>query len=284
MQLGESASFIADLQSSGKCVICDQEHKNKKTEDVKPVTESNSGWERKNMDRIFDTGDANRSSIYVGSVLPSPSTYQTEGHHCLAYSSFIKGNGEDVCLRLNFFLDQVGFAPNDAPNVIQLPGRRGPPQSPRGPWPVGVYETLKSFWVSIDQGKPLQLHVGRHNGAYFGESESVVQRLIVFASDPNKCEEETIDQFKERLKGLITGAVNYAFKCVAENTWVCHSSRLGPALSLYRLSSTEKHNFTVEAGTPSNKRTLRMSLVGYGGTGDPPPPWQTVNLITSPFV
>ena len=278
MEMGETVAAVQKLQDEDKCVICSKKHDNPKKETVES-TVSKEGWERdKSMVGVFDGGDARRAAIYPNATFPPP--YPTEGHHGLAFTSFIKG-GKDQCLRLNHFLNKVGFAPNQPPNIIQLPDRHGavPPKAdPTASWPADVKKEYKSFWVSIDLGKPLQLHTGRHAGSYFGTSDVVYFRMTVLAYDEDSCEKESMQEFEDNLKGLIKGAVNYAFIQVAEGNWICHPEHLRIATDLY--GKTGKHQYTYLHGSGKKQK---VEHEGYPGTGARPPPWSKVKLDTTPF-
>jgi hypothetical protein len=279
MQMGESVAMAMLLQKQGKCVICDSdEHPDPKREKIEK-TAGKSGWERdKKLDGVFESGDSKRSSIYPGGSFPP--SYSTEGHHCLAYTSFVQSN-KDTCLRLNHFLNKVGFHPNDPPNILHLPGRAGDVK-PAAPgttaWPKGVKKEYKCFWVSVDLGKPLQLHTGRHRGTYFASSHALYRDLLRFVSDPDVCKDETMDEFKDALKEASKGAVNRAFIQVAGAKWICHPEHLRIARDLY--GKTGRHSYRYAHGSG---RSEAVTHVGYPGTGASPGPWPQLKLTTTPF-
>ncbi|RKG99962.1 hypothetical protein D7V97_30945 [Corallococcus sp. CA053C] len=278
MEMGETVSDVQKLQDDGQCVICSKKHDDPKKEKVEsPV--SKSGWERdKSMVGVFDGGDAERAAIYPNAHFPPP--YPTEGHHALAFTSFVQ-KGKDRRLRLNHFLDKVGFAPNQPQNIIQLPNRHGavsPKADPTASWPADVKKEYKSFWVSIDLGKPLQLHTGRHAKSYFKTSDLIYHRMAFLAYDATTCTEESMQEFENNLKGLVKGAVNFAFLHVVGGSWICHPEHLRVATDLY--GKTGKHVYTYLHG---GGKKQKVEHEGYPGAGARPPPWTTVKLDTTPF-
>jgi hypothetical protein len=82
MEIGETVSAVAALQTEGKCVICDKAHGKPKRAEVKPVAPTRkAGWKRDEpMAGKFESSVA-KSSIYPTGF---PPPYRTEGHHCLA--------------------------------------------------------------------------------------------------------------------------------------------------------------------------------------------------------
>lgn len=279
MEMGESVKNANKIQVQDKCVVCSKKHTNPKKEKIQS-TVSKPGWERdQSLTGVFDSGDAQRTSIYPGVRFPPP--YPTEGHHCLALTSFIKKN-KDRCVRLNHFLNKVGFQPNQPANILQLPDRHGqvaPGANSGMAWPKGVKKEYKSYWVSIDLGKPLQLHTGRHAATYFKFSDALYTRMMGLAYDVNKCQNRTSQDFEERLKKLIKAAVNYAFIQVAQATWVCHPEHLRIATSLYGQVGRQSHTYAHSSGWKE-----KVEHVGYPGKGTKPPPYQKgISLETTPF-
>lgn len=276
MQMGESVAVANAIQKAGKCVICDSDHAAPKKEKI-DKTAGKSGWERdKSLVGVFDSGDAARASIYPAGAYPPP--YPTEGHHCLAYTSFVKRN-KDTCVRLNHFLNKTGFKPNDGPNILQLPDRHGRSGvSAATVWPAGVKKEYKSFWVSVDLSKPLQLHLGRHRGSYFLESDALYSQMMINAYDPDMCKDESLQDFEDALKVLSKGAVNFAFIHVSASKWICHPEHLRIARDLY--GKTGKHQYTYVHGS-GRKESQR--LVGYPGKATTVAAWPKVSLDTTPF-
>lgn len=275
MEMGETVAKVMAMQAEGKCVLCGEPHDEAKKAAVES-TVSKDGWERdKSLVDVFERADAQRAAIYPNTRFPPP--YPTEGHHCLAFTSFIRG-GKDRALRLNSFLNKVGFKPNQPSNIIHLPDRHGavpPGASAMTAWPAGVKKEYKSFWVSIDLGRPLQLHLGRHVGSYFAASDGLYLELLRHALDVETCKDESMQEFEEALKELIHGAVNYAFIQVAGGRWLCHPEQVRIATDLY--GKTGKHAYF------HSGRKRNVEHEGYPGTGARPPPWTKVTLDTTPF-
>ncbi|WP_437306867.1 hypothetical protein [Sorangium sp. So ce388] len=225
MEIGETVTDVQAILNRGQCVICDKAHDAPKDEPVEPTADK-SGWERdKSMSGVFDGGDAERCKIYKDNTYPPG--YTSEGHHSLAYSSFVK-NGKDEFLRLNHFLNGAGFRPNASPNIIQLPGRSGDAGAP-----AALERSFQAFWVSVESGKPLQLHIGRHKASYFASSDNVVRRIAALISSPAQCEESNLNSLKSKLKRYVDAAVNYAFMCVTRAKWKCHPDKLREAQAGY---------------------------------------------------
>lgn len=276
MEMGESVARANAMQAEDKCVVCGKKHEAPKKEKIEE-TVPKPGWERdKSMVGVFEWGDAKRTAIYPNAKPP----YPTEGHHCLAFTSFIKDK-QDRCVRLNHFLNKVGFQANQPSNIIQLPDRHGevsPNADPASSWPSGVEKKYKSYWVSIDLGYPLQLHLGRHCGEYFKLSDALYARMLGYAYDPDTCEEESMKDFEDRLKELIRGAVNHAFIQVAQGVWKCHPEQLRIARNLYGKTGTHTDEELASIG----KKT-RVVNEGYPGSGGQPADGQKVKLDTTPF-
>jgi hypothetical protein len=284
MEMGESVAVANQLQLEDKCVVCGKKHKDPKKEAIEPTICKKPGWERnKSMEGVFESGDTQRASIYPGAKFPPP--YPTEGHHCVAFTSFVakdKSRAEkDRCVRLNHFLNKVGFQVNQPANIVQLPNRHGqvaPGANSTVAWPVGVKKEYKSYWVSIDLGRPLQLHTGRHVGSYFVSSDALYGRMLGLSYDPDACETETMQEFEDNLKQLVKGTVNYAFIQVAQTTWICHPEHLRVATDLY--GKTGNHSYAYIHG---DGRREEVQHEGYPGTGATPSPWQKIKLQTTPF-
>ncbi|OJT24239.1 hypothetical protein BO221_13745 [Archangium sp. Cb G35] len=279
MEMGESVTVANATQAEGKCVICNNKHKDPKKEQIEK-TVSKNGWERdKSMVGVFAWGDAKRMAIYPNA---SPPPYPTEGHHCLAFTSFIKEN-KDRCVRLNHFLNKVGFKANQPSNIIQLPDRHGnvaPNADPTASWPSGVKKEYKSYWVSIDLGHPLQLHLGRHRGEYFKLSDALYARMLGLAYDPDTCEQESMQDFEDGLKELSEGVVNHAFNQVVQGVWKCHPEHLRIAQSLY--GKTGSHTDFYVNNAEKNKRQ-RVENKGYPGAGGQPTNGQNLSLDIGPL-
>lgn len=234
MQIGESVAIAVELADAGKCVICSKSHGEPKKADIKPVAPSNSGWKRKSMAGVFQS-DGKRESVYPARLFPPPYAYQ--GHHCLALSSLVTdantGSPKDRRIRLNFYLDQIGFFPNRPQNCIGLPARSG--------W--GDFE---AFFDAIRLNAPLQMHGPGHDESYFAQCDRLISSLISALTDPELCEEETDESWKDLLKERVANAENYAFNKLAENdgAWRLHPGEQVAALTLLFLD--ENRTMTVK--------------------------------------
>jgi hypothetical protein len=247
VEIGETVAMVQSMMDEGKCVICGKsEHKDPKKADIKETAPGNSGWHRKSMAGIFDS-DGIRNTIYHGDAFPP--TYSYQGHHCIALSAVVEGaNGgspKDRRIRLNFFLDQIGWFPNRPQNSLGLPARKG-------------YGDFDAFWQSIDQDKPLQLHGPGHDESYFTQCDRLLSSMIDVLTDPELCEETSSDDWKDKLKKLVTQAENFAFRKLANNNsaWRLHPSEQISALRLYFLPSTQTMSATGKGGIPQSRRGM----------------------------
>jgi hypothetical protein len=243
VEIGESVAVVVKMQKEGKCIICSKDHDKPKKDEIKPIAPGNSGWHRKTMTGIFES-DGTREKVYSSGFPPS---YSYQGHHCLALSAVVEnangGSPSDRRLRLNFFLDKVGFFPNRPRNVIGLPARKG----------IGDF---KAFWHSVDGDHPLQMHGPGHDEAYFVRCERLLGRLVSGAAD--LCEESTQKEWEDQLRELAKQAENYAFKNLAhyDEGWQLHPAEQQAATRLYSASTD-----TTE--TVSGKSASK-SVAGYG--------------------
>lgn len=230
MEIGESVAVVVQMMSDDKCVICGKKHGEPKRAKITETAPGKSGWKRKSMSGVFES-DGVRNTIYVGSKFPPTYTYQ--GHHCIALSALVEGgNGatpKDRRVRLNFFLDQVGFFPNRPRNCIGLPARRG-------------YGDFKAFFQSLDLKRPLQMHGPGHDETYFAQCDNLLAAMLSVITDPIECEATSEDEWKSQLKELVNQAENYAFikLAAAEGGWRLHATETVAALTLYFLSVNKK--------------------------------------------
>jgi hypothetical protein len=243
MQIGETVSAVMQMQNEGKCVICSQSHADPKKEKIKTIAPGNAGWHRKTMTGIFES-DGTRERIYP-SGFPPPYSYQ--GHHALALSALVKDantdSPKDKRIRLNYYLDKIGYYPNRPCNVIGLPARKG----------AGDFE---AFWRSIDLDKPLQLHGPGHDDEYFARCDALLADLVLALTD--LCKELDTSEWESLLDQTMKHGENYAFKNLArgESGWVLHAGELATAKRLYSAPKTVVE--TVRAKTVSAK------VRGYG--------------------
>lgn len=239
MEIGETVTLVVEKMKAGKCVLCDSdEHEAPKKDDVKEVAPGNGGWHRKSMSRVFDS-DGTRNLIYPNDSFPPP--YSSQGHHCIALSALVAdantNSPKDRRLRLNFYLDQVGFFPNRPQNCIGLPARSG-------------WGDFRAFVAALDLDKPLQLHGPGHDESYFCQCDRLLTSLLSALTDPRLCEKKPKDDWKDLLKKRIREAENFAFRKLARNdgAWRLHPLEQVRALALY---------FMPEAAT--------MTVAGKGG-------------------
>ncbi len=185
MELGESVSIIAMMQDEDKCVICNQKHEEPKKEVVKETAPSDSGWKRESMKGVLEK-ISEKLFIYPNNGFPP--SYQYQGHHCMALSSFVKNSDKpsrkDKRIRLNHFLKKVGFYPNREKNCIGLPARTG-------------YGDFKALWDSFDAKKPLQMHGPGHDEDYFIQVTNMINRMLSIITNPDFCEEFTKSEWEE---------------------------------------------------------------------------------------
>lgn len=247
--MGEGLATKSDNPAGqDECFICGKNHPEPKPGPTSFKTAGKSGWNRVSMANVFDDKDPDRTSIYKD----YPPSFGTEGHHCLAFSSFVSKDN-DVFPRLNHYLDQVGFKPNGSKNIIQLPGRAGC-SDVKQKLKIDVDLRYQTFYMAAQTGKPLQPHLGRHKKRYFAASDALVRRLAILAVNSMICEETSEDDMKKKIKDHADAAVNYAFVAVASAKWICHIEHMN------FLKSTYQEN-----------------------TGSPLGPWPKPDLTCAPF-
>jgi len=229
MQAGEGiASTEYKVSSKKECFFCGKNHPDPKPAPKKFKTAGKPGWDRVSMAEKFDYSDKERVRVYAS----NKPEYDTEGHHCLAFSSFVKKNN-DVFPRLNYYLNEVGFKPNDPKNIIQLPGRY-PNKNFKSKFSIHTDPRYQNFFLAAKSGKPLQPHLGRHKDAYFAKSNALVQRLAIVHFDTKECEQKDLDTLKKKLKKRADAAVNVAFISVTSTEWKCHPEHLAEARKSYK--------------------------------------------------
>jgi hypothetical protein len=261
MQIGETVAVTVLMQQQNKCVICGKKHADAKKEKMKTTAPGKSGWHRKTMTGIFES-DGVRETIYESGFPPS---YEYQGHHALALSALVRDantdSPKDKRLRLNYFLDKVGFFPNRPRNVIGLPARKG----------LGDF---KAFWKSVDGDHPLQMHGPGHDEAYFNQCEVLIGRLVLLMT--SVCEGMDKPDWEDLLKDTTEKAENYAFKKLAhyDSGWRLHPAEQAAAARLYSAPKS-----TVE--TISGER----SSTDVKGNAKPPKAIKYPNpkLDTGPF-
>lgn len=250
MQFGESVAIIAQMQEEGKCVFCSQNHEEPKKEVVKETAPIDSGWKRKSMKGVFEE-IPKKLAIYPNDSFPPDYDYQ--GHHCLALSSFVKNadkkSRKDKRIRLNHFLNKIGFFPNRGKNIIGLPERKS----------NGDFD---AFWDSLGFDKPLQLHGPWHDKKYFMQVANLINRMLSMITAPDFCKEFTKSEWEEKLKEAIESAENVAFNKLAKNesSWRLHHREQRTALEIYTAPIDQVFHIT-----GANESTI--SVHGQGNLG-----------------
>ncbi len=241
--IGEAVAVSVITVDGDKCVFCGGSHEEPKIEEIKEVAPTDKGWQRKSMQGVFEK-IASKEAIYPSDTFPP--TYEYQGHHCIALSSFAFGSNTktptDKNKKLNHFLSKVGFSPNRAENCIGLPARKS-------------YGAFSPFWEALDEAKPLQLHGPGHDEDYFLECNRLVTRLLKIISNVDLCEENSHQEMEDDLKELIGQAENYAFiqlSSIEDDGWDLHDSERTLAESIYKAPTTQ--SFTVR-GANNTSRT-----------------------------
>ena len=240
-QVGESISVALEMAKQYKCMICGQSHADPKRDEIEPTAGIHEGWQREDMSAVRDNA---KNALYPNGRQNHP-PYTTEGHHCLALSSFVfeepeeteeddkkkKKKATDVCAQSNYFMRRAGFKPNDEKNIIHLP------------------DSKDSLFEFIEAERPLQPHTGKHPKKYFTASNLLVQKAISLAQreSTDSCEMEDLSGYLDRLRTLMDQAVNYAYVMIVGHKWL------------------------VQKAT-----TYRRYIAGYKGKKPLPPPWQTI--------
>jgi hypothetical protein len=229
MQVGETVTDIQAM-ASGECVICSKKHDHPKKEDIKDVAPGDKNWHRRTMTGVLER-TSEKQSIYHNSSFPPSYAYQ--GHHCIALKTLVQdanSSPKDRILRLNHFLKKVGFYPNRDKNCIGLPEMASKKR-----------QEYENFWLSIDEGKPLQLHGPGHDHRYFNACTAMMQRLLeLIVPDAEDCEKTSKSDWENDLKELIAQAENHAFICLAGASWVVHRKELSEAIRLYQQKNPNK--------------------------------------------
>jgi len=100
----EGIAIALQRKAEGKCVFCGKkEHENPKKDEIKPTE-----WKREAISGVGGNFAAQKTAIYPGNISP-PLAYRSEGHHCLAFSSFIvdaRTARKDRFAALNHYLEK----------------------------------------------------------------------------------------------------------------------------------------------------------------------------------
>lgn len=227
-QLGEGVSVdvAQKWKDEDKCVFCGKKnHKNKKKDDITATK-----WPRKAISGVGGQHASYKKSLYPGNASP-PSEYTSEGHHCVAYSSFVRtvdGEKRDYIAPLNYYLKKDhDYDPNNPNNTIDLPGRQGNKDS----HPDIRFENFEKA-VTVTPSKPMQIHIGGHKSDMMMASDTLVRNIYNQMKRPKKCAKDD-DKWKKQLKEKIEKAENKAFDKTASVTYpfVCHPEPLNLAVN-----------------------------------------------------
>lgn len=219
-EIGEGIGVALARLSEDKCVICGKKHDQKKQDQITPT-----GWTRSAIAGVGGNFSGDKLKIYPASISP-PTTYRSEGHHCLAFSAFIvdaRTNPKDRFAAMNHYLKAASYDPNNKNNVIDLPGRKKEGDTDE-------HANFKEFEKAALAGKPLQLHIGGHAKEFLGLSSKRLLRALRMIQDSGMCEEPD-DSFKQHLKEEVVKAEDEAFKLTAnaESPWIAHPGPLKEA-------------------------------------------------------
>ena len=238
-QIGEGIAIALINLAKGKCVFCGKgDHEFPKKDVIKPT-----GWKRKKISGVGGRFESAKLDMYPDKKSPpDPKVYKSEGHHCLAFSSFIMGaqskpaNPQDRFAALNHYLKEKKYDPNNINNVIDLPGRKD----------KGEEDTRAhyiEFAAAVEKEKPLQLHIGGHADKFMKASNYLI-RGVVRAIKKGKLCDQPDDEFKSTLIEEIEEAEDYAFKQTAGviSPWICHPAHIKKAEEFAKdiLNSTDE--------------------------------------------
>ncbi|MFT6987549.1 MAG: hypothetical protein ACJAT7_003405 [Psychromonas sp.] len=223
-QIGEGIAIALINLEKGKCVFCGKsEHEFPKKDVIKPT-----GWSRKKISGVGGRFASAKLDIYPDKKSP-PTAYKSEGHHCLAFSSFIMGaqsnppNPTDRFAALNHYLKEKKYDPNNINNVIDLPGRKDKGDED----PDAHYA---EFAIAVDNDKPLQLHIGGHAAEFMNASNVLLRDIVRTIQQGGFCDEPD-DSFKDLLVEEVEIAEDEAFKSTAGviTPWICHPAHINKA-------------------------------------------------------
>jgi len=237
--IGEGISIALIRLEEDKCVFCGKsEHENPKKDVIQPT-----GWTREAIKGVGGRFSSKKKEMYPDGVSP-PDKYRSEGHHCLAFSSFIMGaqsdppNPRDRFAALNHYLKEQSYNPNNVNNTIDLPGRRELGDT-------DPHRQYKEYTKAVEAGKPLQLHIGGHSDDFMDASNALLLDIVRAIQVADLCETPD-EEFKELLLSKVEKAEDKAFRLTAGaiKPWICHP---GPLLK------AEQHA----------KETLNISTISY---------------------
>lgn len=223
-EIGEDIAIPLARLGEGKCVFCGkQKHSFPKNDKIEPT-----GWARKTISGVGGRFSEKKFELYPYGISP-PDLYKSEGHHCIAFSSFIKGaqsdppDPKDRFAALNYYLKQKGYDPNNENNTIDLPGRKDKGDDD----PLAHYV---EFAAAVQHGKPLQLHIGSHSKEFITASNVLLRDIVRSFQQANKCDQPE-DNFKSELLKDVQDAEDVAFKMTAGavEPWICHPAHIRKA-------------------------------------------------------
>ncbi|WP_075186367.1 hypothetical protein [Teredinibacter haidensis] len=239
-QIGEGIAITQVRLDEGKCVFCGEDEHEFPKKDVIKAT----GWKRAKIAGVGGRFSGAKLDLYPKQVTP-PTAYKSEGHHCLAFSSFIIGaqssppNPRDRFAALNHYLKEKNYDPNNINNVIDLPGRKEKgEEDPRSHY--------MEFTIAVEKEKPLQVHIGGHADKFMNAS-NVLLLDIVSTIQENKLCGKPDDEFKNKLLKKVENAEDKAFKKTAGaiSPWICHPAHINKAKEFANdmLNRTEEIKF-----------------------------------------
>lgn len=202
------------MKQKDTCIFCGKaEHEFPKRDKIKAT-----GWKRKKISGVGGNFESKKKNLYPNQKSP-PSVYRSEGHHCLAFSSFIvdaRNSPKDRFAALNHYLKEEGYDPNNMNNRIDLPGRKTKDDD-------DLIAQFKEFEKAVVASKPLQLHIGGHADEFMSASNVMIRDICNALKDGEWCDEPD-DSFKEVIMKKIEQAEDKAFKKTAGaiSPWICH--------------------------------------------------------------
>jgi len=224
-EVGEGVAVTQIRVEKDKCAFCGKDdHENIKKDEIKPT-----GWKRpKEFKGVGGRFSGAKLGIYPHNKSPTTS-YKAEGHHCLAFSSFIMGaqakppNPKDRFAALNHYLSEQGYDPSNKNNCIDLPGRKK--HGDKDPNAQFV-----EYGIAVEAGYPLQLHIGGHTDDFMDQSNTELRDLVRAMQQNNLCAKPD-KEFKDKLLKKVQDKEDKAFKKTAGaiTPWICHPGPLKKA-------------------------------------------------------
>lgn len=254
-EFGEAVSISMSLAGQKRCAVCGRNHKAPKKASKAEKVAGTDGWTRTSL----SSARATPSELHPGG--PAPAGYEV--HHCLVFSAFCtqrRGELVDFIGPLNRALKREGFTPNEETNLIALPGR-GHEEGSYG-----------CFWRSIDDRKPLQMHLGGHEAPAMAAPKVMLVYIAAYLADRRGvCEDNddtTMDGKALRLTrhaedAAFTKALRYAAP------FRLHGAKHGFACKQYLANEA--------CPDPTTRR--HRSVAGHGGRAGKKPRWQAVDAL-----